>query len=122
MSDEHRDFETQPMYYIGFCPTCGTGPLGLRTCGSCGAVVVVCDECDSAWPDSDVSATPATRGAETLPCPHCEADLYSEPAHWSTLEEIEAAEWVDSASRADRIVLKSNRPATDDDTDDASTA
>ena len=41
MSDKRR------MYYVGFCRICGTGPLGLRECGGCGEVVVLCDECDA---------------------------------------------------------------------------
>ena len=117
MSDNRRDFASEPMFYIGFCPQCGTGPLGLRTCGGCDAVVVVCDECDSVWTDDQIDTTPATTGSTTLPCPHCEADLYTAPAHWSTSEEIESTKWIDFAAKAERIVLKSNAPEAGDEDD-----
>ena len=94
----------KPTHYVGTCRICGTGPLGLRTCGDCGAVVVVCDECDVTWPDADFAAPPATTGTTTLPCPHCSSDLYEPPGHWSTGEEVAAAAWVKASALEVRVV------------------
>ena len=50
--------KTPTMYYVGFCRICGTGPLGLRRCGQCGKVVVLCDECDAIWTTADLTSKP----------------------------------------------------------------
>ncbi|WP_442481626.1 hypothetical protein [Aeoliella sp. SH292] len=103
-------------YYIGFCRQCGTGPLGLRTCGDCGNVLVVCDECDSAWVDGEVDQLPATTGVTTLPCPHCQSDVFEEPGHWSTPEELLYCQWLnDSIGRGDVTVHTSLTPPPEDD-------
>lgn len=85
------------MLSIGTCPTCNAGPLGLRKCGVCRRVVVLCDECDAAWPDQRTSQ-PGTRGAETMPCPHCRSNLWASGASWATRDEAAAAEWLAAAN------------------------
>ena len=80
------------MFSIGICPTCDAGVLGLRKCGVCRRVVVLCDECDAAWIDHRVEAR-GTRGDETMPCPGCQADLWSGGATWATPAEIKATTW-----------------------------
>ncbi len=94
------------MLYVGFCRMCGTGALGLRTCGGCAGVVVVCDECDVAWIDEDLSDPPATTGSETLPCPHCEASLYDPPSHWTTGDEVQQSDWLTHALDHNRLTLE----------------
>ncbi|QDU57308.1 hypothetical protein [Aeoliella mucimassa] len=101
-----EDFPTTPTHYVGFCRLCGTGPLGLRTCGDCGALTIVCDECDAVWPDAELAAPPATTGTTTLPCPHCGSDLYEPPAHWATDAELAAVRWLGEAIEAGRLELK----------------
>ncbi len=106
MDNDNTRFESPAGFYTGFCPKCGTGPLRLRTCGSCAAVVLVCDECDVAWRDARVSSPPATTGSTTLPCPHCKADLYAKPGHWSTSNEVDASKWVTEAVANDGLTIR----------------
>jgi len=87
----------QKMYYVGFCRICETGPLGLRRCGGCGEVVVLCDECDAIWTSVDLAAKPHLAAAGELPCPGCEASLVDAPSRWATQAEIEATDWLQQA-------------------------
>ena len=70
------------MTTVGECRICGTGPLGLRRCGVCRRVVVLCDECDSAWPTTDTSGKPTYSRDEEMPCPWCAASLLGNGASW----------------------------------------
>lgn len=114
MSNASGSCESTPMFYIGFCKQCGTGPLGLRTCGVCTSVVVVCDECDSVWGGANLSDPPATTGTTTLPCPRCRTDLYALPAHWSTQEEIDHASWLADAVAEGRLSIQVAKPRPTD--------
>ncbi len=87
----------QRMYYVGFCRICGTGPLGLRRCGSCGEVVVLCDECDAVWTAADLMAKPYLAQSGELPCPNCDASLIDGPSRWATQAQIEATDWLQQA-------------------------
>ena len=91
MADKRR------MYYVGFCRICGTGPLGLRECGGCGAVVVLCDECDAVWVSADFSVKPRFADEGALPCPHCDASLIETPSRWATKKTIQATPWLRQA-------------------------
>jgi len=98
------------MYYVGFCRICGTGPLGLRECGGCGAVVVLCDECDAVWLNCDsnagFSAKPHFANEDELPCPHCEASLVEAPSRWARKAKINNTSWVQEALAKGQIELK----------------
>lgn len=96
----------QRMYYVGTCRICGTGPLGLRECGSCGEIVVLCDECDAVWTNADFSAQPYLASEEDLPCPHCEASLLELPSRWATKKKILATPWVEEALDSGKIKLE----------------
>ena len=96
----------KPMTYVGFCRICGTGPLGLRECGGCNAVVVLCDECDATWTDADFSSKPRFAQAGRLPCPHCEASLIEKPSRWATKTKINGVAWVQAALREGKLQLK----------------
>jgi hypothetical protein len=87
----------QHMYYIGFCQICSTGPLGLRRCGNCGKVVVLCDECDAVWTSADLQAKPQLYQAEELSCPECKSSLIDSPSGWATQAQIEATKWLQQA-------------------------
>ncbi len=104
MSDKRR------MYYVGFCRICGTGPLGLRECGGCGELVVLCDECDAVWShegiDADFSAKPQFAKEGELPCPHCEASLIEKPSRWATKSKIEKTDWVQDLLEKGTLELK----------------
>lgn len=89
MSNETRSL----MHYIGFCPICKTGPLGLRTCGNCRKLAVLCDECDAVWPDYQTNQ-PRHRGGESLGCPHCNASLVGGGSHWAIANELANCDWV----------------------------
>ena len=81
------------MYYIGFCPVCGSG-LGIRVCGQ-GHRVVFCDECYSSWfgPDlSDEPFQPPAPDKEPV-CPYGDDTLFD--GHWASKEEIEQQDWWD---------------------------
>jgi len=98
------------MFYIGFCRICGTGPLGLRTCGGCGRIVVLCDECDAVWTDADVAAEPAFSNDPALPCPSCSQSLFDSPSHWATRDEINGSEWLADAIAKGSISLEEGVP------------
>ena len=85
------------MYYVGFCCICKTGPLGLRTCGTCEAISIVCDECDSAWGTPNLQTSPVTTSGQSLPCPTCGRSLFDETARWATKSEIAARAWLQTA-------------------------
>ncbi|WP_425399638.1 hypothetical protein [Aeoliella sp.] len=106
MPDHDPQFDSSPKFYVGICKLCETGPLGLRVCGDCGAVLVVCDECDAAWAGAETDQPPTTTGVTTLPCPHCHSDLFEPPAHWADADEVRACGWVDVAVQRGVLELK----------------
>lgn len=78
------------MLSIGTCRICGTGPLGLRRCGVCRRVVVLCDECDAAWPTGETAGKPTYASEDDMPCPVCHASLLAGGSRWATAEEVAA--------------------------------
>ena len=96
----------QRMYYLGFCRICSTGPLGLRWCGGCGNVVVLCDECDAVWTSADLNAKPYLASVGELPCPECNFSLVDTPSRWATKSQIEACDWLQKAIEQGEIELK----------------
>ena len=86
------------MYYVGFCRICQTGPLGLRRCGRCGNVVLLCDECDAVWQNADVSETPIYPTNGELLCPNCDHSLIDPPSHWASEQQLESVEWLTCSS------------------------
>ena len=86
------------LYVVGYCPSCGTGPLGVRICGQCGQATVMCEECDVMWLGEGRCAARVFPRQPDVPCPACDASLMTSPAHWAVFDELEATGW------ADRIV------------------
>lgn len=82
------------LFYVGFCSSCETGPLGVRVCGNCDKPIILCDECDAIWMDVDRSAPPTFPEQPDLPCPHCKSSLLSEKSHWANRSELESAGWL----------------------------
>ena len=109
MGDESSAIQNQ-MYYVGFCRVCKTGPLGLRVCGACEAIAIMCDECDSAWGAPDFSAAPTTARGEALPCPTCGESLHDASAHWARRSEIAARAWLQTAIDGGTLELKRGAP------------
>ena len=100
--------DKKPMHYVGFCRICGTGPLGLRECGNCGEIVVLCDECDAVWTDGDFAAKPLLADkVGDLPCPYCETTLLEEPSRWASKSKIEKVAWLLDALQQGEIELNS---------------
>lgn len=108
MSDQEQ------MHYVGFCRICGTGPLGLRECGGCGEIVVLCEECDSVWTDSDFGAKPLVAGENDLPCPFCESSLLREPSRWASKSSIDKLAWLQTALQAGDLEVKQSKPISSD--------
>lgn len=102
---------SSPMFYAGTCRICQAGPLGLRTCGGCESVVLLCDECDSVWAGADTTGVPDAVGSEQLLCPRCGESLYEGQSHWSTLAEISACEWTREAIEAGELEIESGEAA-----------
>lgn len=98
------------MHYVGFCRICKTGPLGLRICGACEAISIMCDECDSVWSTPDLAAPPITARGEVLPCPTCGASLHDASAHWARRAEIAARAWLQTAIDGGTLELKQGTP------------
>lgn len=108
------------MYYVGFCRVCKTGPLGLRCCGQCGNIVLLCDECDAVWSDADLAAPPQYAQGGDLPCPACEASLIERPSHWATEEQIQNVDWLQEAIHTGALELKQGTAFAPDAEDDES--
>lgn len=98
------------MLFIGLCRLCETGPLGLRSCGQCGRVVVLCDECDAVWRDANTAASPDMADAESLPCPYCDASLNAPPSAWASLEQCEQEAWFCDARNAGGLQVREGEP------------
>ncbi|MEM8864224.1 MAG: hypothetical protein AAGF31_01605 [Planctomycetota bacterium] len=98
------------MLYIGLCRLCETGPLGLRYCGGCGNVVIMCDECDALWTSADVESKPVLSDEADLPCPTCENSLVGDYSSWATREQCLATPWIADAFAAGQIELKVGTP------------
>ena len=81
------------IYVVGECPSCGTGPLGMRVCGNCRVLCVLCEECDALWLKPDVSEPPVFPSQPELPCPQCDHSLLADSAHWACFAEIEVVGW-----------------------------
>lgn len=79
------------MYYVGLCPLCKEGLLGIRICGA--LPLVLCDECDALWlSPPDVDEPPLILRADP-DCPECGRSVWEEPAHWADRQEVENAGW-----------------------------
>ena len=78
------------MFYVGFCPVCEGGAVGIRVCESGKHAVLLCDECDALWTKPDLKEDAAFPDQPHLPCPHCGASLWKKPAHWANREEVDA--------------------------------
>ena len=83
----------ESMFFVGFCSSCGTGPLGIRICGACQRPVVLCDECDAIWLEPTVSGAPRFFEQPELPCPDCGGSLLSQTSHWATRAELAGSDW-----------------------------
>ena len=94
------------MYYVGFCRICGSGPLGLRECGGCSAVVVLCDECDAVWSDADFTAKPKFADEGELPCPHCQTSLVESPSRWAQKTTLDDTAWLQAAVQSGHVEVK----------------
>lgn len=93
------------MLIVGTCRICGTGPLGLRLCGDCQSIVILCNECDAAWMGADLETKPVYADEESMPCPHCKESLWSEDSTWATDEEVTGATWINDAIEAGDLIL-----------------
>jgi hypothetical protein len=81
------------MYYVGTCPVCEQGTLGLRVCAGQGDLVVLCDECDAVWLYPDCAGEAIYPEQPTLPCPQCGESLLEASSHWADEQEIQRAGW-----------------------------
>ena len=76
---------------VGPCPFCQQGQLSLAACGSCHAIVALCDECELLWADvRAVCADPQTHSSGTYPtCPACDTEIAR--WYWLTPEQVTKA-------------------------------
>ena len=84
------------MYYVGTCPFCEQGNLGIRICSKESDVVILCDECDAVWLSTNLESKPLFPEQPLLPCPFCQGNLSEHPAHWANFEEIYMNDWIHS--------------------------
>lgn len=81
------------LYVMGYCPKCGTGPLGVRCCGECGAAWVMCEECDALWEEPQCLQPAQYPEQPDAPCPRCRFSLWQSPSHWATYDDLERLGW-----------------------------
>jgi len=82
------------MYYVGTCPFCEQGSLGIRICSKAGDAVILCDECDALWLSPELKGKPAFLEEPDLPCPYCPGNLTESPACWASMGEIIERGWI----------------------------
>lgn len=82
------------MFYIGTCPFCEQGNLGVRICSKDCDAVILCDECEALWRSPDVSRNPVIPEQPNLPCPYCRGNLVDSPAHWAQFSEVYRLGWI----------------------------
>lgn len=82
------------MLTIGECRICDAGQLGIRRCGKCQELVILCRECDAAWYQSKLEEKPVYADEESMPCPACQASLWSDDSHWVDQDEVKTSSWV----------------------------
>lgn len=87
---------TSLLRYVGFCPVCGQGLLGVRMCSSDAHAVVMCLECDATWLDRALKEAPLFPRQPDLPCPNGDGWLRLEPSHWADAEEVAKVGWTDA--------------------------
>ena len=80
------------MLSIGNCRSCKAGPLGLRKCGQCNRVVLLCDECDAAYSSYGEESITSYATENAMPCPLCEASLWSDTSRWASLIDLQQEE------------------------------
>ncbi len=103
------------MLTVGNCRICGTGPLGLRLCGICKNIVILCKECDAAWIDAHLDTKPVYADEESMPCPHCKNSLWSNESTWATEDEVGGVDWINEAIENGDLTLveqETNEPPT----------
>ena len=94
------------MWSIGRCPVCETGPLGLRICGSCNAMVLLCDECDTAMLTLEADSPKTLATEEAMPCPGCGDSLWSDKSHWASEQEALAEPWLSERVESGEVTLE----------------
>lgn len=82
------------MYYVGTCPFCEQGNLGVRVCSQAEHAVILCDECEAIWLDPELVGKPVFHKEPELPCPYCQGNLMNSPACWASMGEIFKRGWL----------------------------
>ena len=100
----------EEMLSVGECRVCGREPLGLRVCGSCSHVVLLCDECDAAYQTLEQAAKATFALDGVLPCPYCEASLWQAPARWASEEDFDREPWLSAAIESGDAVPQRSKP------------
>lgn len=83
------------MFYIGTCPVCEAGVLGIRICSDGQTGLVMCDECDTLWTDPrDLGSSQglAAQGAD-FTVPGFSFSIAGPASRWATRNEIESRGW-----------------------------
>jgi len=91
VADRESSRSERLMYYVGICPQCEEGLLGIRVCGA--QSVVLCDECDALWSQPLAEDNQPLMMQADPPCPECGASLWDEQAHWAERLEVENTGW-----------------------------
>jgi hypothetical protein len=81
------------LFVVGICPSCGTGPLGVRLCGACGKPHVLCQECDAMWLTRDTTRPAIFPRQPDIPCAACGHSLRDASARWAGWQELVRLDW-----------------------------
>src|SRR6266498_361721 len=78
----------------GRCAYCEVGELGFWRCNDGVTIIVMCDECDSAWFDPEHRAlADAVMPGASMAIPGTNLVVGGKLARWATREEVERAGW-----------------------------
>lgn len=105
-SENRREDSAGRMQYVGFCRVCGAGAIGVRLCGRCGDLSLVCDECGALWTDARLSGPPSMHLVDEAPCPSCGHSLWEAPSGWATRGQVFAMGWLARAIEDGVVTLR----------------
>ncbi len=84
--------------HVGNCPVCQCGLRRVRACTGAGLGLhgyILCDDCETLWPDPSPGAEQSFPDMEQPACPICRQPLFGPQARWATLSDLSALGWQD---------------------------
>ena len=88
------------------CPVCSQGEVAFMKCDACKAFLLVCDECESIWPNPRKLVDKMSATGSYPICPRCDGKLTSKS--YPTRQMIEQADYADLIIAEKDLPIESN--------------